>query len=368
VRPADDLRPIIQRQAEGVEARRPSMAHRSGSGGRVQAQPDYRLNRLKGEFCVVWEEGGKRHRYRLGTSDPKEARATLREFIHQRTSVQRLDRVQTIGDCWHAYVAEKQDEGKSVARMHDAWKRLSPRLAAIGGRDLTPNDVRGYTVSRRKSGASDGTIHTELGLLRAALRHSLKQDAPAVPLPPKPRPRERHLTSDEAKRLIDAADMPHVRLFIRLALFTAGRPSSILDLTWDRVDFERGLIRLDNPSRDRTAKGRALVPMAPELRGELRQAEDGALTGHVIEWAGRPIKSIKKAISRVAAKAGVERCTPYVLRKTAAVWMVEAGVPIEEVAQYLGHTTPSITFKVYGRYSPDYLRKASNAISSRLKA
>jgi integrase len=42
--------------------------------------------------------------------------------------------------------------------------------------------------------------------------------------------------------------------------------------------------------------------------------------------------------------------------------MAEAGVPIEEIAQYLGHTNPNITRETYSKFSPEYLRKAANAL------
>src|SRR3990167_5752391 len=228
--------------------------------------PDYRLGRLKGEFCVVWNEpDGRRRRYRLGTRDPREARATLKQFVKERDRLERPDARQTVEEIWADYVAEKQAEGKSVSRQRDAWKRLAPVYRDLYPDGVTPGVVRAYTASRRAQGASDGTIHTELGYLRAALRKSLKQNAPSVVLPPKPRPRSRYLTPSEARRLIDAAQMPHVRLFILLALHTAGRPSSILWLTLDRVEFERRRISLDDPARERTAKGRATVPMAMAL-------------------------------------------------------------------------------------------------------
>lgn len=54
------------------------------------------------------------------------------------------------------------------------------------------------------------------------------------------------------------------------------------------------------------------------------------------------------------------------LRHTAAVWMAEGGIPITEIAAYMGHTTPAVTFRTYARYSPEYLRKASDAISTAL--
>ena len=46
----------------------------------------------------------------------------------------------------------------------------------------------------------------------------------------------------EYERMLAKAETPHIRLFIILALSTAGRMTAILELTWDRVDFERELM------------------------------------------------------------------------------------------------------------------------------
>jgi integrase len=82
----------------------------------------------------------------------------------------------------------------------------------------------------------------------------------------------------------------------------------------------------------------------------------------VIEYAGRPVKSVKRAFAAAAEKAGVPWCTPHVLRHTAAVHMIESGVSIAEVAQYLGHSSETVTYRVYARFSPDYLRRAGAAL------
>jgi integrase len=78
---------------------------------------------------------------------------------------------------------------------------------------------------------------------------------------------------------------------------------------------------------------------------------------YVIEFEGEKIKSIKGALKRAAGRAKVE-ASPYVLRHTAAVWMAEDGVPIEEIAQVMGHNKPEITYKVYARFSPKHQAKA----------
>jgi integrase len=68
------------------------------------------------------------------------------------------------------------------------------------------------------------------------------------------------------------------------------------------------------------------------------------------------------ALKRAAVRAGVPWVTPHVFRHTAAVWMAEAGVPMPEIAAYLGHSDSRTTERVYAKFSPAYLRKASRAL------
>jgi integrase len=90
---------------------------------------------------------------------------------------------------------------------------------------------------------------------------------------------------------------------------------------------------------------------------------EGRTSDYVIEWAGKPLASIKRAFREACVRAKLSKdVTPHVLRHTAAVWMAEAGVPMDEIAQFLGHTDPRITYRVYARFSPNHLRKAASAL------
>ena len=71
------------------------------------------------------------------------------------------------------------------------------------------------------------------------------------------------------------------------------------------------------------------------------------------------MQSVKKGLAHAAKSAGLI-VTPHVLRHSAAVHMAEAGVPMDEIAQFLGHSDPSITRAVYARFSPDYLELCGN--------
>jgi hypothetical protein len=39
--------------------------------------------------------------------------------------------------------------------------------------------------------------------------------------------------------------------------------------------------------------------------------------------------------------------------------MAEAGTPMAEIAQFLGHSSEAVTFSVYARFSPTYLKRAA---------
>jgi integrase len=192
---------------------------------------------------------------------------------------------------------------------------------------------------------------------------------PRVWRPPQARPRSQqgedfHLSRAQARVLIDAAEdwLPHLWLWLVVALGTAGRPLHILQLEWDRVDFLRRDINLDDPKRDRRAKGRARVPMNQEVYDALIEAKRHAgKSGFVVEWNGGPVKSIKKSLAELCRRTGI-KCSPYVLRHTAAVWMAEAGVPMEEIAQYMGHNDPRITYRIYARFRPTHLQRAAQAL------
>src|SRR5690606_16530749 len=127
-------------------------------------------------------------------------------------------------------------------------------------------------------------------------------------------------------------------------------------LTWDRVDIERRMIQLRNPfDRDRR-KGRATVPVNDTLLTALQEAQRGALTPFVIEWASEPVKSIKRGLKAAGAAAGRPDVSPHMLRHSAAVWMAEGGHSMAEIAQFLGHDDERTTARIYARFSPTHLR------------
>lgn len=322
-----------------------------------------RLIKYRKKYAVEWWEGGERYRRSLGTDDPLKAQVAFDQYkkVHQELTRTPL----TVQQAWDGY--QKSLGSKPAATtMGFEWKSVGPHFGEKVASVISEDDCTSYIAKRRAQGRSDGTIWTELGRLRTALlwaeRKGLIDKAPVIERPSPPPPRHAFMTKEQVSAFYKAATMPHVNLWAKLAIATAGRASAILQLKWDRVDFEHGLIHLHDPEQSITRKGRATVPMTPTIRKALEQAKREATCNYVIEWGGDRVRSVKKGVAAAAKRAKLPWVTPHVFRKTAARLMAENGVSMDEVAQYLGHDDARTTSKVYARFSPTYLSGAASAL------
>lgn len=331
-------------------------------------RPNYQLKPARnGVYTIYWSEDRKPRSCSTGTRDEAEAKAFFDRWLAALEAPALPEEV-TIGALLDHYIKHKEHKA-----THDDMKLLVKRIKRHIG-NLLPQDLgrKTWWEKRRKDGVSDNTIIKEGSHLRAALALAVADKiipppAPYVEFPQKPPGRARWLTREEAAKLIAACKTAHTRLFILIALHTGARAGAILDLTWDRVDFEAGLITLALPTREQAKKRRATVPMSATLRHELAAAKEAAQTDHVIEYRGHRVKRMITAFNDTVKRAGIPHCTPHDLRRTAATWMVQAGIPTAKVARYLGDTEAMIE-KVYGKHAPGYLKEAADALDRQFAA
>lgn len=318
--------------------------------------PEYTLTWHRGKWTLSFRDGDRRLRITTGTADRGLAEARARELWARRNAAPS----ERIADLWPRYVKDRIADGARSDRFKAHWAALAPTFGERLGRSINKDDCRAYYEDRRKLGYARSTIKTDLELLRACLRWRYGDQTPPLWVGPASAARDNWLTKEQARQIVDLADTPHVKLFVTIGLATGARAGAILDLTWDRVDFTHGTIDFRPAGRELTNKRRTVVPMNATARAALAKAQEGALTDHVIEYGGKPVASVKKAIQRLAERAGI-KFSPHTLRHTCAVWMAQADVPMQKISQYLGHTSLRMTEQVYARYSPSFMRDASVA-------
>jgi integrase len=265
-----------------------------------------------------------------------------------------------------AYYLAKRAGILTIKRAGQAWKAAQPFWGAIPISRVDEPMATDYRKHRKHCAAV--TVRNELAVIRAALnlaeRDKLIAKAPFVPMPKLPTAGIRHLTRPQFRKLLEGAKAgsPHIALFMQLAIGTGARMAALLELTWDQVNLEQGIIDLNPPDRVQTSKGRATVPINAQTRAALEEALPAATCDYVIEHKGCRVASIKTAWNAAVRRSGI-KATPHMLRHSAAVWAAEAGVPMEQIAGLLGHTDSRITSRVYARFSPDFLKGAAEALA-----
>lgn len=325
--------------------------------------PEITIGRLRGGYCVSWRDNGKRRRYQLAARTRKGAEAEGRDkYLREQHPQENI----TVATLWAAYIEHLGDK-PSAKTLGWTGKAVLAHFGALRPDQLTIADSRAYTAKRRADGRKEGTIHTELSHLRNCMNWAAKKAGaisrvPPIEVPSAPDTDVRPLTDAEIQSIVANCDAPHVRLAVILLMTTGGRVSSILDRTWDKIDFERGIIDL-RLTDGVTRKGRAVLPMNALARTALQTAYAARQTEYVIEYNSKPIKSIRTGYAAALRRAGLYGVRIHQIRHTVAVRMLAAGKPIEQVSQYLGHSNTSVTQKVYARFLPEHLSDAADILT-----
>lgn len=300
----------------------------------------------------------------------------------------------TIDACLIFYAEEHAVHVAAPERIGCAIEALAKFWSGRKVSEVTASTCRAYGKTRKtKFGtlASPGTIRRELNVLQAAINFCFREGrltSPAqVALPPRPAPKERWLTRQEAAWLLKASrnlriDGRHLADFILCGLYTGSRKTTILELHLDtpsiyggHVDTVQGLLYRKPMGKVMTIKkqGTARLP-ARYLAHLRRQARNGRK--YVVEdYQGRRVGDIKKgwqgalALAQTMARAkGIDLdlsdVTPHTLKHTAITWALQKGGTPWDVAGYFSTSVKTIE-EVYGHHSPDHQSTAVEALNRR---
>ena len=229
-----------------------------------------------------------------------------------------------------------------------------------------------FTIARQqefaeKCGKTSSTRRRYMGVIRAALQWSVDRgELPSMPAFFKVAAQDgsgvRPFTVEELTRLFAAATHEHERRLLLLCLAAAPRPGAALQLTWDRIDPDTGVVDFDVPGREKTKKRRAKAPLPPTA---LAYLEERRSIGPVVQWNDRPLRGHKMTFKRLTERAGITG-TAYGIRKAVAIWLRREGVPEWDAKGMLGHAIGGETER-YAHYRPEYMRSAAESTERLLR-
>lgn len=327
----------------------------------------HKLVRHAGKWKCQIGTGRSAHKYSTGleaTGENKDRAEALATEIARQWFDEHLG--ETCREIMDAYLVDMANRTRKVIRIDTASYAAKAVIPFFG--DFAPNDItrelcRRYVSIRREQGKSDTTIRQQMAYLKAACNWRDKHNTAEWEFPSPNPPMARHLTRDEFRRYLEAADAPHIRLFMQLAIATAARKEALLQLQWDtHINFDRREVWLGFKLG---GKGRGTVAMNDQLYEALKEAKGIALTPYVIEYGQKPVTDVRKGLRNAVDRAGLEnvRHPAHVLRHSAGVWMAEAGVSMERISQFMGHSSIHVTERVYARFSPESTREVVTALA-----
>ena len=245
------------------------------------------------------------------------------------------------------------------------YHRIHARLTKAFGH-LHPDDLTREVAQRFIAEHVDHptSARRELEELQSALKLG-GYEHKHIPLPPQPSPRDKFLTRDQANRLLEHCNSYHLRLWCLIAMTTGRRMRAILGLTWDRVDFDRGVLDFDDPGRRLTKKRRGAVPFGGALVAALQDARQLAVTPYVVEYRGAQIDNIGQSFRAVARAAGLPWACPHVIKHSVISWLAEDGREVDEIAWYTA-TSPETVRRIYLKRNPEGLRGMADGLTGRL--
>ena len=231
--------------------------------------------------------------------------------------------------------------------------------------DITPADIAGARLALQRKPIVRGGVESSdrltnssinrfLAALSAvfsfALEHGVIADHPMkagkVKKLPENAGRQRTLTTDEERRLLDAAaasEWPMMPLFVLMLMTTAARRSEVNGLRWSDVHLDQKIALLPT---SKNGEPRAL-PLVPEVRDALAAAHARRPEGCEFVFFDprnpkrtKTVDSAWKACRRAAGLQGTG-VVLHSLRHTAVTKMVRSGASLAQVARVSGHRTLS---------------------------
>lgn len=373
--------------------------------------------RANGEGSIYQEGKGWMAQITLANGKPKRMRAkTQEEALTKLDELRALRRrgvnlgkqSPTVAEWWGIWLDKfaKQlkpnirEDYRGIGRRYVETDPLGRRKVSL----LTNAEIQDW-VDRLCDRIAPQTVrnaHARLHkALKVAIQRHIRADNPADDIDlPEARPEPIHpLDYDQVLRLAEALESDRWSVLYRL-LFNLGlREGEALGLTWDAIDLKKGTIRIyrqlkrvptkdgigkefvlqttKKPASDRTLDiDEDIIAMLRSQRAN--QLEEKLIAGKrwkdtfglvFVTETGAPIhpSNLLKHFHKTLEAAELPKIRVHDLRHTCATLMLDTGIPLVTVSKILGHSSITVTAKIYAHALDKSKASAIATLSGRLR-
>lgn len=342
---------------------------------------------VNGKKKPKWESTGL-----PAKGNKKKAEQILRERIHQYELMDDLVYSDaTVSDFVRLWLslAENRVEGTTyLGYKHVCETQILPYFDDKGYKvkDVTREQIQAFLDEKLKNGNLKGkgglsvkTVKEYKNILSASFKEAMKRDiiyrnpCEFVTLPKASRRPPKFYTKEQALALFAACRSEEIYPIIFLCTIFGMRRSEVLGIRWQSVDFNRRLLTIEHTvvdqeerfEKDRTKTDASFrsYPMSDAVVNLFRdiqkkEALNRKLCGnmyhendYVFKWEdGRPYRSdfITSRFAKILKKNNLPKIRFHDLRHTCASLMIDEGMLLKDIQEWLGHASIQTTANIYG--------------------
>jgi integrase len=343
--------------------------------------------RWRGAVSLGYGPDGKRIRRKVGGRTKQEVKDKL-EALHAdlTAGIAAPDGRYTVGQAIDDWLRDGLNgrAAKTLTLYRGALKPFADHIGKKPLRELSAQDVRGV-LSDLAATHSTRTVVVAHNAIERAIRHAeandyVRRNVASLVRPPSGQPGRpsKSLTLDQANALMAAAAGSPLGAYVVLCLLTGIRAEEARALTWQHVDLDgdpaavppvpphvavwrsvraHGDTKTEKSRRTLRLPERAVTALqAHQARqsdqrmqaGELWQEHDLVFSSSV--GTALDAANVRRAFKKITTAAGLgDNWKPLELRTSFVSLMSGSGVPVEEIARLVGHTSTRTTEVVYRR-------------------
>jgi integrase len=360
------------------------MARREKGSGSVYEDPN-RPGRYIGEVTI---DGRRR---RVSGATKTDVRARLRELVAKRETGQRIgDRRMTVAEAVAEFIARdvpSRDLAPRTVELY-AWTAqiICDEIGKVRLDALTVDKVEAMLdrlATRKHHPLSRSSLSKVRGTLQRAIRFAERRDkvtrnvalhAVMSPSAARTQPRQA-LTPEDARRLLEALRHERNGLMFALSLLLGLRPGEAGALHWQNVSdgavtISRGIRREGNTpvvvDEVKTDRSRRTIELPPDVAEWLERHRKAQVTERLASkrWDDRRLvftttvgtviepRNSRRHLVDICASLDEDgrtfpRVKPNELRHSCASLLSDQGVPLEQIADLLGHAGTDMLDRTY---------------------
>lgn len=335
------------------------------------------------EITIGYDGRGKRIVRKASGRTKTEAKNKLRDMLRDQADglpvgARDYTVAQAVED-WLTYGLANRDQATQTTNRHLCDKHVVPLLGARKLRDLTASEVDAW-LAGLSANLSTRTLQIVRSCLnrsvrRAMARDKVKRNVVELTETPAGQPGRlsKSLTPEQADDVLTKTRPDRLYPYIVVALLTGARTEELRALRWDHVHLDppagpphlevwRSVRAHGDTKTRRSRRTLALSGLCVDaLRAQrVQQAKDRLAAGEKWEETGLVFttnvgtemhaanvrRDLRRALRMVPGLDPAE-WTPRELRHSFVSLLSDAGVPIEQIAQLVGHGGTNVTELVY---------------------